>query len=243
MENKIDKAVTFYKLHWDTEFFGVKSAKAILHKALTIKQWNELKSLFLDYQFVSIENCNSEPANAQLIGKETNAFLADVNIQFRKQLDGAVKKSERITIEHSLKKDDRILEIANFKYSKFSEDPELAKRGGEKVYYQWVLNSFEKPNKAFALSRDKNDNINGFMLHSYNKETCRVELIALAKKVTSCGIGTRLFEAVEHSAFEKGYRIVNVGTQLRNTGAINFYHKMGYKQVGCHQVYHLWASI
>ncbi|MGB4642582.1 MAG: GNAT family N-acetyltransferase [Dethiobacteria bacterium] len=76
----------------------------------------------------------------------------------------------------------------------------------------WVLNSFEKPNKAFALSRDKNDNINGFMLHSYNKETCRVELIALAKKVTGCGIGTRLFEAVEHSAFEKGYRIVNVGT-------------------------------
>ena len=62
-----------------------------------------------------------------LLGKN-ECFLADVNIQFRKQLDGAVKKSERITIEHSLKKDDRILEIANFKYSKFSEDPELAKR-------------------------------------------------------------------------------------------------------------------
>lgn len=240
MEKKIDEAVTFYKLHWDTEFFGIKSAKAILHKALTIEQWDELKLLFHDYQFVSIENCNLEPANAQLIGKETNAFLADVNIQFSKQLEGVVNKSERITIKHSLKKDERILEIANFKFSKFIEDPELAKRGGEKVYYQWALNSFEKPNKIFALSRDKNEDINGFLLHSYSKETCRVELIALSKNATGCGIGTRLFDAVEHSAFKKGYQIINVGTQLRNTGAINFYHKIGYKQIGCNQVYHLW---
>ncbi len=240
MENNIEDATTFYELEWDTEFFGVKSAKAILHKPLTITQWDELKSMFHGYQFISIENRNSEPGNAQFIGKTTNAFLADVNIQFSKNVEDNYEIPGNITIHESLKRDDNILNIADFRYSKFTEDPELAKRSGRKVYYQWLLNSFEMPNKLFALSKGPKGNIEGYLLHSYSDEACIVELIAVSKDTIACGIGTKLFMSVEYSAFKKGYKEIKVGTQVRNMGAINFYHKIGCKQVGCHQVYHLW---
>jgi RimJ/RimL family protein N-acetyltransferase len=235
-----EEAVTFNKLTWDTEFFGVTSAKATLHKPLTLNEWAELKTRFKDYQFISIMNKNSEPINAQFIGKDTSAFLADTNIQFEKKLVGFDEKPKNITIHQALEKNDQITEIADFQFSKFTEDPELAKRGGDHVYRQWLINSFGKPDKFYALSKDEIGVINGFLLFSYVDNVCVIELIAVSQKEAKGGIGTSLFKAIEYGAHQQGVKEIKVGTQVRNLGAINFYHKAGCKQVGCHQIYHLW---
>jgi dTDP-4-amino-4,6-dideoxy-D-galactose acyltransferase len=241
MNNKLlNETLTFYDLKWDTEFFGVKSAKAILYKPLKLNQWEELKARFNDYQFISIQNQNSEPINTQMIGKDTSAFLADINIQFVKKIDGLTKKPQNIIIQQSLESNDQIIELADFKFSKFTEDNELAKRGGDQVYSQWLINSFNKPDKFYALSKDEDNMINGFLLHSYSENECLIELIAVSQSVIKSGIGTSLFNAVEYSAHQNGINLIKVGTQMRNMGAINFYHKAGCKQIGCHQVYHLW---
>ena len=232
--------VSFYDLKWDTEFFGVKSAKTIIYEPLTPEAWSELRARFKDYQFLSIENRNSEPINAQLIGKDTSAFLADVNIQFVKKIERTIEKPNDIDIFQRLERNDQVLELADFSFSKFTEDKELADRGGRNVYHQWLGNSFEKDDKYFALSRSESGAINGFLLHSYSNNSCIIELIAVSKSEPNKGLGTRLFQAVEHSAYEKGIEEINVGTQIRNAQAINFYQKMGCKQIGCHQVYHLW---
>ena len=239
MEN-CKKEVSFYELKWDSEFFGVSSAKAILHMPLSLNEWAKLQAEFRDYQFISITNQNSEPINTQLIGKDTSAFLADVNIQFVKKLVGPYEISTNVTIHQSLERNNQITELADFKFSKFTEDPELAKRGGDQVYFQWLINAFEKPDKFFALSRDENDNIDGFVLYSFSKNASVVELIAVSPEVTKGGIGTSLFKAVEYATHQHGFKEIQVGTQVRNISAINFYHKVGCKQVGCHQVYHLW---
>lgn len=239
MKNQ-ENAVTFSELNWDTDFFGVTSARATLHKPLTLGEWLELKNRFKDYQFISIMNINSEPINTQLIGKDTTAFLADVNIQFEKKLVVIEAKPENVTIHKALEKNDRIIDIADFQFSKFTEDPSLAKRGGGQVYRQWLINAFERQDMFFALSKNANEDINGFLLFSYADNTCVIELIAVSQKETKDGIGTSLFKTVEYEAHQQGVKEIKVGTQVRNLGAINFYHKVGCKQVGCHQVYHLW---
>jgi len=236
-------SATFTELKWDTEFFGVTSAKAVLYEPLTLSKWNGLKSKFNEYEFVSIENRNSNPINAQLIGKDTSAFLADVNIQFEKKLIGQLETSKNVTIHQALERNEEILKIADFKFSKFTEDLELAKRNGNQVYYHWLLNSFEKSNKYFALSKDENGIVDGFLLHSYNDQDCLIELIAVSPNVKKSGIGTSLFKTIEISAQNRGCNIIKVGTQVRNMRAINFYNKVGCKQVGCHQVYHLWNAV
>lgn len=239
-KNSIESPASFYNLEWDTEFFGVTCAKAILNKPLKQNEWNDLKERFKDYQFVSIENRNSEPENAQFIGKDTSAFLADVNIQFIKKIQDVYEIPKNLVIHQALKRNDQIINIADFQFSKFTEDKELAKRGGEKVYQQWLKNSFEKQDKFYVLSFDENAEINGFLLHSYSDNVCVIELIAVSQNTTKSGVGTSLFRAVEYAAHNRGINIIKVGTQVRNVGAINYYHKVGCKQLGCHQVYHLW---
>jgi GNAT superfamily N-acetyltransferase len=239
-EEITENAVTFYDLKWDTDYFGVTSAKAILNRPLSLNEWTKLKTKFRDYQFISILNLNSEPENTQKIGKDTSAFLADVNIQFVKKIEGPYEVQKNITVHQSLGRNGQVIEIADFQFSKFTEDPELDKRGGDQVYSKWLINSFDKSEKFYALSKDENGDLNGFLLHSYSGNACVIELIAVSQNVAKGGIGTSLFKAVENEAHQRGYGKIRVGTQVRNLGAINFYHKVGCKQVGCHQVYHLW---
>lgn len=232
--------VTFEELEWDTNFFGVTCSKVVLKKPLSMSEWQELKRRFIKYQFVSIENCNSEPWNSQLIGYETSAFLADVNVQFQKTNKTYREKPHNTEQYQAMKKNEKVLQLAEFKYSKFVEDSRLRERGGNKVYQQWILNSFEKPDKYFALSKDDNNQINGFVLYSFQETTCVIELIAAEQNHGNRGIGTRLFQSIEHEVYRRGFENIRVGTQIRNIEAINFYHKMGCRQIGCHQIYHLW---
>ncbi|MDQ0413814.1 GNAT family N-acetyltransferase [Mesobacillus stamsii] len=236
----LEHAVTFNELKWDTDYFGVNSAKAILNRSLTLNEWDELKNRFKGYQFISIMNQNSEPVNARLIGEDTSAFLVDVNIQFVKKLIEPYLMPNNVTIHQSLERNDRIIEMADFQISKFTEDLELAKRGGNHVYHQWLINAFGKPDKFYALSKNVMGDINGFLLFSYSDNACVIELIAVSQNETKGGIGTSLFKAVEYAAHQDGFNEIKVGTQVRNSGAINYYHKVGCKQVECHQVYHLW---
>lgn len=240
-EDVINNKFELYELDWDSKFFGVTCAKAILYEPLSLADWDILKGKFYQYQFVSIVNRNSEPSNAQLVGRETSAFLADINVQFVKMLDERVGSPKAVETYQGMMRDDRLLEIVEFPFSKFVVDPELRKRGGKLVHQQWIVNSFGKDDKYFAVSKDDSNGApDGFALHSYNGDVCLIELIAVSKNKKKLGIGTKLFMAIESAARHRGCTKIRVGTQVRNISAMNFYHKVGCKQVECHEVYHLW---
>lgn len=237
---------SFRELDWDTKFFGVSCAKAILTVPLADEDWAELLGKMAPYTFVSIENRNSEPSNDRRIGTDTRAFLADVNLQFEKKLTSRnVSDSEPIPsvlIFEAMERDERILGMSVFEKSKFVSDPELRRRGGDRVYREWLCNAFEKPGKFFAVALDQSGDAIGYLLHSYSDSLCTIELISVDGTVRQAGIGSALFHAVERDAFRRGCDTLRVGTQIRNIGAVNFYHKCGCKLTGCHAVYHLWKE-
>ncbi len=235
-----NKKISFMELEWDTTFFGVNCAKAILHSVPDPYEWKEFKNKLNNYDFITIENRNSEPLNAQILGKETTAFLADTNIQFSKKVATVDCFDKNVEVLSSLEENHEILELTHFQYSKFIEDEQLAKRGGDKLYYQWVNNCFGRQDKMFTISRDDNNRVNGYLLHSFSNNVCTIELIAVSEKSFGKGTGRQMFRATEDNAYRNGMKEIKVGTQIRNIGAINFYHKVGCKQVGCHQVFHWW---
>ncbi|NLB54893.1 MAG: GNAT family N-acetyltransferase [Lentisphaerae bacterium] len=237
----VDKSVfDFQILDWDTEFFGVSVAKLTLVDTLTLDHWNRVRERFGAYELIVIENQNSDPKNAQFIGRETSAFLADINIRFHKNLDCCSVLPESIKVLSAMQRCDCVLELAKFKFSRFVEDPFLRERGGDRIYRQWILGSFEREDKFFAVAEGPKGHYEGFLLFSYKNGICIVELIAVAEGQERSGVGTRLFNAVEWHAHKQGIADIEVGTQIRNTNAINFYHKVGCKQIGNHQIYHLW---
>jgi len=199
-----------------------------------------LREQFNLYELVVIENKNSDPVNAEYIGVHTNAFISDVNIQFSSRISHQPALSDSIVITEAMHKSLDVLDLSVFKHSRFISDRRLKNRGGENVYREWIKNSFSKENKFFALSRDESGRLCGYVLFSYSDSYCVIELINVSGEDAGKGIGQELFRAVEHSSYKRGISEIRVGTQQRNLEAINFYIKMGCRQVGCHQVYHLW---
>jgi len=242
---------TLRTLDWDTEFFGVSCAKAVLAEPLPDEAWVELLRGMSAYAFVSIDNRDSDPDNTRRIGTGTKAFLADVNVQFEKILTPDRVSLSRwiapdsepvpsIRICEAMERDERILGMSVFAKSKFITDPELRKRGGENLHREWLSNSFGKPDKFFAVARDESGAAIGYLLHSYSDRICTIELISVDGTVRHAGVGSKLYRAVEREAFRRGCDTIHVGTQIRNIEAVNFYYKSGFKLVGCHSIFHLW---
>ncbi len=230
------------ELSWDTRFFGFSCAKVVLNQALKDDEWCSLKDRFSDFHFVTLENRDSEPSNARRIGVDTRAYLVDVNIQFIKKPGLIAERSESVIIQQAMERDEKLLSIADFPFSRFVEDPELARRGGADVHLQWIINSFARPDKHFAVAEGALGATEGFLLHSYQGTLCTIELICVAEESRKNGVGSRLFHTLEFEAVRGGCLEIGVGTQIRNQQAVNFYHKIGCTQVGCHQVFHLWSQ-
>lgn len=235
-----DFAYTLTPMQWDTDFFGLSCAKAVLARPLSREDWNELKSRLEKFQLAYLENQNSEPWNARLIGLETSAYLVDINVQFSKRVSGTHAPADNIQISHPMPYEERLLDLAEFKWSRFTDDPGLLSRGGDQVYRQWLINAFNNEDKHWAMSLDQTGAIMGYLLHSYAGSDCRLELLAISPDQAGRGVGGSLVKAVEVAAHGRGMEAIRVGTQLRNLNAINLYHRLGFKQVTSHQIYHLW---
>jgi dTDP-4-amino-4,6-dideoxy-D-galactose acyltransferase len=235
------------ELAWDSQYFGIKCAKVVLFKILSPLDWEELLNEFSPYQFVVIENRNSIIENAYNISCKTQAFLADINIQFSKKIKPdqqlqAAEIPESTHIFRGMPRDDRLFQLNQFQHSRFIEDPFLARLGGEGIYRQWLINSFENSEKIFIVSFNSNAEPDGYLLHSYSDNICTIELIAVASERKNQGIGSKLLSVLELSAIKQDCLQIKVGTQVKNVTAINFYHKNGFLQQACHQIYHLWRT-
>ena len=232
--------LSFYHLDWDSDYFKINAAKAILKNTLSPDDCLNLIYLVDEYDFISISNMNSNVNNSLFLGEKTRAFIIDTNVQFEKRVIKPTTKNSKIRIMNNYSGDKNLLKLAEFNESKFLKDFKLKERGGDQVYSHWLKNSFEQEEKYFSLSYADDKEINGYVLHSFNKNICHIELIGVAKNSKGKGIGKELFQSVEYSASLKGIETIHVGTQIMNLGAINFYHKNGCKHIASHQTYHLW---
>lgn len=233
------------KLEWDTDFFGVNSAKVILNNDINKKDIDEIIKYLKDnnYVFITIQNRNNNDNNNYILKDLNNIFIADVNIQFTKKIDVNIKNDvdNKISIQNNVPYIEDIEKIAStsFIYSRFTNDKNL--RNGDKVYCKWVSNSFQNQDKYFALYKE-NNNITGFLLFSLENESLVIELIAVDSKLKHKGIGKKLINSIEVFSKNNNIKNINVGTQVNNINAQNFYINCGFKHKENHSIYHLWLK-
>ena len=116
-----------------------------------------------DYKFITIQNINNNDSNNYVLKELPNCFLADVNVQFEKKVDSKKNynmKNKMVFLTNNCPYNDEILAIANssFIYSRFINDINL--ENGNKVYYEWVKNSFNRNDKYF-ITINSNNSIKG----------------------------------------------------------------------------------
>lgn len=232
------------KLQWDTDYFGIPSAKVILKNNVGEDDRTFLKDYLNEFEFVTIINTNNNPYNNIWLGKEKLVFLTDINVQFIKYIK--CKPSDLIELEEvyqAYQPQEDIINIAKnaFHYSRFLNDPYLNEEKARNIYAYWVECAFNKEDKYFAIAR-KNSKIIGFVLFSINDndQSAIIELIAVKESYRGLKIGKKLINSMENFIHDRGVVRVRVGTQINNVPALQFYTNNGFKYVNCNAVYHYW---
>lgn len=229
-------------LQWDTDYFGVSSARVNLSGIIYENGQEEIIEFCKNYDFVTISNLDNIKENNHWIGNKTNAFLVDMNIQFLKVLaDKTDNQGENTYVVNNLSRNEQILDIAkkSFNYSRFFNDPKLPKEQAKNIYLHWTECSFEQENKYFVVS-EREGNVAGYILYFFNGDSSVIELIAVDEKYQGQGVGKSLIHTMQSSVIDQGIKKIKVGTQVNNISAAQFYNAMGFKYVSCGSLYHLW---
>ena len=72
-------------LAWDTDYFGIPCGRAILNAETTEEKLQQLVLELDNFAFVTLQNVGNCPDINRFIAQNTQAYLADVNIQFKKE--------------------------------------------------------------------------------------------------------------------------------------------------------------
>lgn len=229
-------------LQWDTDYFGISSARVYLNGAVDEHGQEEIIEFCKKYNFITISNIDNTMENNNWIGNRTNAFLADMNIQFLKVLvEQPDYQDEKTYVVNSLSKNAQIIDIArkSFNYSRFFNDPKLPEEQAKNIYIHWTESAFGQENKYFVIS-EREGNIAGYILFSIVGDNSLIELIAVDEKYQGQRVGKSLIQTMEGFIEDKGIKKIKVGTQVNNISAAQFYNAMGFKYVSCRSMYHFW---
>lgn len=234
MEYKVIK-----KMDWDSDFFNISCGKALLETEEDIKK---LINESVNYDFVSIQNKENKIYINKLIAENTNAFLADINIQFTKQLECRNEDNQCIVIRanEAVKKYNIEIDEDDFSHSKFIEDENFRVKNGYVVYREWIKNSKNADNKYFAMRFSETNEIQGFILFNIDKEIGTLELVKVNERYRGEGVCSQLIKKIENYLLSENVTNAHVGTQVNNIAAINLYHKLGYREISRTSVYHWW---
>ncbi|MCL5289747.1 MAG: GNAT family N-acetyltransferase, partial [Firmicutes bacterium] len=208
--NNNTKNYEFCYLEWDSNFFGLSCGKLIMTNELSKEEQQEIFYYLKKYNFVSIENKNGNPRNAEFIGIYTSAYLADVNIQFGKKLKESKSQTDSdyhiqiMRSDYGQKYRDVLEAMTDFQYSKFITDNQFKKRNGKDVYKQWLINGLRSDKKHLAICSDIKANIMGYLLFSMCDDLCVIELVATSSNYRNRGIGAIMVSLVEEKAKMEG---------------------------------------
>ena len=152
MEYLMSKIYDLVDLKWDTEYFGIPSAKINIYGQLTEESIDEIVSQIKGYVFITLCNYNNNDYNNFLFKNIDNMFLSDVNVHLEKSAENVSVNDSSVEIKNNLSKDDDILDIAasSFVYSRFVNDKNLDQEKKKMLYYNWVNNAFSNPNNISA---------------------------------------------------------------------------------------------
>ena len=241
------KSFEAYESTWDTDYFGVLSAKVILKDSISEFESDALIDFLSCFDFVTIYNLHNNKENNYWLGKHMGMYLADINVQFIKNLSvGFVESENPAEIFEAYQHDERVLRIAHgaFIYSRFFNDPNLPRDKAKGVYAHWAENAFGKSERYYALAKNQGE-IGGFILFSFNTNTSvgTIELLAVDERHRGLRVGKSLIAGVEKFMNQKGIENIKVGTQADNSSAIRFYTSCGFNQKTCNSIYHYWPRI
>lgn len=257
-EDVVDSIVSIKYLDWDSNIFNKKIGLfsicyGRLDKATSNKIMNTVDQFYIkeNYECIFTKLSTDDYYTAHIL-ENSGYNLMDSIITLKKKLtlDSEIKDNINCDIKLLDEADiDNVTKIIDnlYSYGRFFVDEKLDKENVNELYKQWITNEI-KNSDVDVIGINKNNKLIGFMSCKYKVNDIKelegvINLVGIDKLYQGIGIGKELMNSVLNYLKNKNIGIVNVGTQINNIAAINFYISNGFSVVGSVNSLHKWIDV
>ncbi len=230
-------------LPWDSDFFGVRIARASAaqldeHSARALLAWARAESVDCTY-FLADPDHRASLRAAESVGMR----LADVRVTFERATDGLppgwggslepFRDADVPTL--------RSIAARSHRDGRFHHDGGFPADRCDEFYATWIENSC----KGFAdtvLVARLDGRASGYISCHLDDDAGRIGLIAVGDDARGRGLGRALVAGSLEWFAEQGRTVATVVTQGRNVPALRLYETLGFRTRSVELWYHLWTS-
>ncbi len=230
-------------LPWDTEFFGVATARVIgdtltPDRAREIDQWCQSRKIRLLY-FLARSNDVITTRTAE----ERGYRLVDLRTTFEKRLIDRVPAAHR-AIGPFIPSDLPVLQrIARTSYtdSRFYHDGHIPRATCDRLFENWTTQSCQGQSDQVLVAREAGQAV-GYVTCDLDAATrwAAIGLIGVDESFRGKGFGRQLVESALAWAAQQGALGMTVVTQGRNIAAQRLYLQCGFVTRPVQRYYHKW---
>lgn len=225
-------------LDWDSEFFGLRIAKAVVSSekdvvTLTQRARNLRKHFDLIYIF-------SEPV---IDIPFENARLVDSKVVFSTDHLREYEDCPAIVLWESPDVTDSLVSLAlvsGRRYSRFKTDFRLPAGSYERLYTRWIEQSVNKSIATEVFCYLMEGRPRGLLTLDRKNELSTIGLVAVDEECQHQGIGTGLIRQAVSYVHKHGGERISVATQLDNKPACQLYSKCGFSLESVTKIWHWW---
>lgn len=224
-------------LHWDSGFFGMRIAKAIVASrediAALSRQEGDLRNHY-DLLYLFSEPGLDVPFDgARLVDSKAVFSATDLS---QSEACPAVVRWESHETSASLVS----LALVSGKYSRFKTDPQFPAGSYERLYTRWIEQSVNGSIATDVFCYMKEDRPCGLLTLDRRDDKSVIGLVAVDENCQHQGIGKALLKhAVSYVHKHQGNRL-SVATQLDNEPACRLYSRCGFSLESVTKIWHWW---
>ena len=228
------------RLDWDSNFFGYEVGKYLVENPedFNLEELaDELKRYKLVYVFCEKK---IQSSSLKLVDEKATFLIEDLT---QLTTPSSAFKFESFDEEKHAKDHLEALGIESAVHSRFKTDSNFRNQEYKKLYREWINNSItgdlaiDIPVVCKGVST-----VVGFTtLNKRNIDLAEIGLVAVSKEMRGKGLATDLVKETLRRARNRGYKNVQVVTQMANIPARNLYTKTGFTLKNIVNIYHYWA--
>lgn len=227
------------RLDWDSDFFGLRIAKAEV-----ATQW-EVDSI--QEQYVALKNefdLIYVFAHDSIIIPTGRPLLVDQKVIYTTPISNPCNSDSHI-IEYkqeSVSEDLLNLALASGLYSRFRIDTNFPRNSYERLYTRWIEQSVAHKFASEVFCYMIDEVPRGLVTLRRDGIVGDIGLVATDEKYRGRGIGKAMMNQIKDYMFHCGCEKLSVATQLQNKAACNLYESAGFHQESLTNIWHWWLQ-
>jgi dTDP-4-amino-4,6-dideoxy-D-galactose acyltransferase len=239
-------AAVWQPLPWDTDFFGVATARIIADRLQEDTLTQTLDQCRAAGVQVLYYLAPSDDDGSVRLAEQAGFHLVDIRVTLEWQARGepAAPVPDGLTIRDQRAEDLpglQAIAAASYQLSRFYYDGRYPRERCDALYAEWIARSCRAAAER-VLVAERRGGIAGFLSADYAppEQTGQIRLVGISADARGQGIGHILVRAAQRWFHEQGARRVSVVTQGRNIAAQRLYQRCGFVTSADQLWYHKW---